>query len=76
MIDEGDRSAVAELVAAVAALKVAENLFVDDIADFAAGDRSGGTTEQTAKDGASETAEQHAGRASDGTDGCASLSTG
>ncbi len=70
------RSASTEDMAAITALEIAENLLVDDIADFAAGDRSGGTTEQTAKDGASETAEQHAGRASDGTDGCASLSTG
>ena len=76
MNGDNDRSSAAELVAAIAALQIAENFFVDDIADFAAGDRSGGTTEQTAKDGASETAEQHAGRASDGTDGCASLSTG
>ena len=73
---EGDRSAVAELVAAIAALKVAENLLVDDIADFAAGDRSGGTTEQAAEDGASQTTEQHAGRTTDSTYGCASLCAG
>jgi hypothetical protein len=52
------------------------DLFVDDIADFAASHRSGSTTEQAAEDGASETTEQHAGRTTDGTDGCASLSTG
>ena len=38
--------------------------------------RSGGTTEQAAEDGASETTEQHAGRTSDCTDGCAGLGAG
>ena len=75
MVKDG-RSAVAELMAAITALQIAENLLVDDIADFAASDRSGGTTEQTTEDGASETTEQHAGRTSDCTDGCAGLSSG
>ena len=42
---DNGRSAVAELMAAITALQTAENLLVDDIADFAAGYRSGGTTE-------------------------------
>ena len=70
------RSAVTEDMAAITALEIAENLLVHDITDFAAGDRSGGTTEQTSEDGASQATEQHAGRTTDCTDGCASLSTG
>ncbi len=42
--DDG-RSAVAELMAAISALQIAENLLVDDITNFAAGDRTGGTSE-------------------------------
>jgi len=76
MNGDNGRSVIAEDVAAISALQIAEYFFVDDIADFAAGDRSGGTPEQTAEDGASQTTEQHAGRTSDCTDGCASLSTG
>ena len=75
MVKDG-RSAVAELMAAITALQIAENLLVDDIADFAAGDRPGGTTKQTSEDGTSQTTKQHAGRTTDCTDGCASLSTG
>lgn len=48
------RSAVTEDMAAITALEIAENLLVHDITDFAAGDRSGGTTEQTSEDGASK----------------------
>ncbi len=75
MNGEDGRSAVAELVAAIAALQIAENLLVDDIADFAAGDRSGGATEQTSENGTSQTTKQHAGRTTDCTYCCASLST-
>ncbi|WP_374401513.1 hypothetical protein [Niveibacterium sp.] len=63
-------------MAAITALKIAENLLVDDIADFAAGDRTGGPPEQTAEDGAGQTTEQHAGRTTDSTYRCASLCTG
>ena len=63
-------------MAAITALQVAENLLVDDIADFAAGYRTGGTSEQTSEDGTCQTTEQHAGRTTDGTDGCTGLSTG
>ena len=72
---DNGRSAVAELMAAIAALKVAENLLVDDIADFAAGDRTGGTTEQTTEDCAGQTTEQHAGGTTDSTYGCTGLCT-
>jgi hypothetical protein len=57
-------------MAAITALQIAENLLVDDITDFAASDRSGGTTEQTTEDGAGQTTEQHAGRTTDCTYGC------
>jgi hypothetical protein len=76
MNGEGDRSAVDELMAAITALQIAENLLVDDIADFATCDRSSGATEQASEDGASQTTEQHAGRTTDGTDGCAGLGAG
>ncbi len=39
------RSASTEDMAAITALQIAEDFFVDDIADFAAGYRSCGTTE-------------------------------
>ena len=45
MNGDNGRSVVAELMAAITTLKIAEDFFVDDITDFAAGDRSGGTTE-------------------------------
>ena len=76
MNGDNGRSVVAEDVAAITALQIAENLFVDDIADFAAGDRSGGTTEQTAEDGASQTTEQHAGWATNSSHGCSGLRSG
>jgi hypothetical protein len=63
-------------MAAITALQVAENFFVDDITDFAAGYRSGCTAEQTTEDRSGQTTEQHAGRTADGADGCASLCTG
>jgi len=69
------RSALVEFMAAITALEIAEDLFVDDITDFAAGDRTGGATEQASEDGASQTTEQHAGGTTDGADGCASLRT-
>ncbi len=76
MNGDNGRSVVAEDVAAITALKIAEDFFVDDISDFAAGYRSGCTTEQATEDGTSKTTEQHAGRTTDGTYGCASVCTG
>jgi hypothetical protein len=76
MNGDNGRSAVAELMAAITALKIAEDFFVDDITDFGAGYRSGSTTEQATEDRAGQTTEQHAGRTTDSTDGCAGLGTG
>ena len=76
MNGDNGRSAVAELMAAITALQIAENLFVDDITDFAAGYRSGRTAEQTTEDRSGQTTEQHAGRTTDDTDGCTGLCTG
>lgn len=52
---DNGRSAVAELMAAITALKIAEDFFVDDITDFGAGHRTSCTTEQTTEDGTSQT---------------------
>jgi hypothetical protein len=76
MNGENSRSAVAEFMAAITALKIAEDFFVDDITDFSAGYRSGSTTEQATEDRAGQTTKQHAGRTSDSTDCCAGLGTG
>ena len=76
MNGDNGRSAVAELMAAITTLKIAEDFFVDDIPDFAAGYRSGCSTEQSTEDRSSHTTEQHAGRTTDGTDGCTGLRTG
>jgi len=76
MNGDNARSEVAEDVAAIATLQIAENLLVDHIADLAAGYRSGCTTKQATEDRSRETAEQHSCRTTDGTDGCAGLRTG
>jgi hypothetical protein len=63
-------------MAAIAALEIAEHLRVDNISDLGAGHGTSSATEQAAKDCAGQTSEQHAGRTTDGTDGCAGLCTG
>jgi hypothetical protein len=76
MNGDNGRSAVAELMAAISALKIAENLLVDDITDFGAGHGTSCTTEQATEDGSGETAEQHAGRTADCAYSSAGLSSG
>jgi hypothetical protein len=70
------RSVVAEHMTAMTALEIAEDFFVDDIADFRAGHGAGGPTEQTAEDGTGQTAEQYAGRTTDCANGCTGLRAG
>ena len=73
---DNSRSAVAEDVAAITTLKIAEYFFVDDIADFRAGHGASGPPEQTAEDGTGQTAEQYAGRTTDSAHGCTGLRAG
>ena len=73
---DDSRSAVAELVAAIAALKIAEQFFVDDITEFGSGHGTSRATEQTTEDCAGKATEQHACRTSDSADGCTGLCSG
>jgi hypothetical protein len=47
---DNGRSAVAEFMAAITALEIAEDFFVHDIADFGAGHGTSSATEQTTED--------------------------
>jgi len=73
--DDG-RSAVAEFMAAVTALEIAEQFFVCDIAQFGTRGSPGGTTQQATEDRSRKTSKQHAGRTADGADSCSALGTG
>ena len=63
-------------MAAITALEIGEDFFVDNITDFGAGHGASSATEQTAEDGTGQTTEQHAGWTTDSTNGCASLGAG
>ena len=56
-------------MAAITALQIGKDFFVDNITDFGTGHGTSRTTKQTTEDGAGETAKQHAGRTTDSTNG-------